>query len=49
MRPEAVVEIRAAFDFLETTLLSDGRTLILGSEKVSLADVESISPVVLAA
>ena len=42
MRPEAV-EIRAAFDFLETTLLSDGRTWIIGSEKVSLADIESMS------
>lgn len=42
MRPEAVVEIRSAFELLEGTLLGDGRHWVLGTEGVSLADVEGM-------
>lgn len=40
MAPAALVEIVAAFEFLESTLLADGRQWLLGSEKPSLADIE---------
>lgn len=40
MTPAAIAEIVAAFDFLESTLFADGRQWILGSERVSLADIE---------
>jgi hypothetical protein len=40
MRPEAVVEMKGAFAFLEDTLLADGRDWILKTEKPSLADIE---------
>src|SRR3954470_19798735 len=43
-RPEALVEVRTAFAFLETTLLADGRDWILKTNKPSLADIESIWP-----
>jgi glutathione S-transferase len=39
-RPEAVVEMREAFRFLEEGLLSDGRQWIIGTEGASLADLE---------
>ena len=39
-RPEALVHIRSAFGFLETTLLADGRKWILKTDKPSLADIE---------
>lgn len=39
-RPEALVHIRDAFDFLETGLLADGRQWILRTENPSLADIE---------
>jgi glutathione S-transferase len=39
-RPEAAAHIRDAFEFLETTLLADGRDWILKTEKPSLADIE---------
>lgn len=41
-RPEAVVEVRNAFDFLERGLLADGREWILKSEKPTLADIEGV-------
>lgn len=40
MRPEALVEIRLAFETLETTLLADGREWILKTEGPRLADIE---------
>ncbi|KAL7948878.1 hypothetical protein V8C42DRAFT_312577 [Trichoderma barbatum] len=42
IRPEALREIAAAFELLETTLLADGREWILKTEKPSLADIESV-------
>ncbi len=40
-RPEALVEIRGAFEFLENVLLADGRQWILGGgEGPTLADIE---------
>ena len=39
-RPEALVEIRRAFELLETTLLADGRDWILGTEGPGLGDIE---------
>ena len=40
MRPEALVHIRDAFEFLESGMLADGRDWILKTEKPSLADIE---------
>jgi hypothetical protein len=42
MRPEALVEIRGAFELLETTLLADGRDWILKTEGPSLGDIEGM-------
>ncbi len=39
-RSEALVEIRNAFELLETTLLADGREWILKTEGPSLGDIE---------
>lgn len=39
-RPEALVHMRDAFEFLETGLLADGRQWVLGTENPSLADIE---------
>jgi glutathione S-transferase len=44
MRPEAVVEMKSAFQFLETTLLADAREWILKTEGPSLADIEAVWP-----
>ncbi|KAI9843300.1 MAG: hypothetical protein M1837_006515 [Sclerophora amabilis] len=44
MRPEAMAETRDLFDFMETTLLADGRHWILKTPKPSLADIEAIWP-----
>ncbi|KAI9812281.1 MAG: hypothetical protein M1827_004730 [Pycnora praestabilis] len=44
MRPEALNELRDMFTFLETTLLADGRDWILRTEKPSLADINTIWP-----
>lgn len=48
LRAEAVAEIRAAAEFLETTLLADGREWILGGGDgdtgPSLADIEAVWP-----
>lgn len=43
-RPEALVQIREAFELLETTLLADGRDWILEKDAPSLADIEAIWP-----
>jgi glutathione S-transferase len=42
MRPEALVEIKGAFELLETTMLADGRAWILKTEGPSLADIEGM-------
>lgn len=39
-RPEALTDMRGMFDFLESTLLADGREWVLKTEKPSLADIE---------
>ncbi|MCJ1468581.1 hypothetical protein MMC07_007210 [Pseudocyphellaria aurata] len=39
-RPEALVHMRDAFEFLEFGFLADGRQWILGTETPSLADIE---------
>jgi glutathione S-transferase len=39
-RPEAMVHVRDAFELLESTVLSDGRKWIFGTEKPGLADIE---------
>ncbi|KAI1618000.1 glutathione S-transferase [Exophiala viscosa] len=41
-RPEALAYIRNAFKFLETTLLADGRTWVLKTDKPTLADIEAV-------
>ncbi|KAF2492900.1 hypothetical protein BU16DRAFT_93411 [Lophium mytilinum] len=43
-RPESIAYMRSAFEFLETTLLADGRDWILKTDKPSLADIEAIWP-----
>lgn len=43
-RPEAINEVKSVFEFLETTLLADGREWILGTEGPSLADIEAVWP-----
>ena len=43
MRPEALVDIKSAFELLETTLLADGRDWILKTKGPSLADIEGMS------
>ncbi|KAH7326004.1 hypothetical protein B0I35DRAFT_474709 [Stachybotrys elegans] len=41
-RPAAIVEMQRIFDFLETTLLADGRDWILNTEGPSLGDIEGV-------
>jgi len=41
-RPEALAAIRNGFEFLETTLLADGRQWMLKTDKPTLADIEAI-------
>lgn len=43
-RNEALVDIRRAFEMLETTFLADGRAWILETETPSLADIEGTVP-----
>lgn len=38
-RPEATADIKAAFAFLESTILTDGRNWILKTNGPSLADI----------
>ncbi|KAI9850663.1 MAG: hypothetical protein M1838_005308 [Thelocarpon superellum] len=42
VRPEATADIREAFDLLETTFFADGRTWILSSDQLTLADIHGI-------
>lgn len=42
-RPEALVEIKSSFEFLETSMLADGREWILKTPGPSLADIEGMS------
>ncbi len=42
LRPEAVVFIRGCLEFLEKTLLGDGREWILGTEHLGLVDLKSM-------
>jgi hypothetical protein len=42
IRPEALVDIKGAFAFLEDSLLADGREWILNTKNPSLADIEGI-------
>ncbi len=42
MRPEALVEIKGAFAFLEQSLLADGREWIMNTKSPSLADIEGM-------
>jgi glutathione S-transferase len=39
-RPEAMVHVRDAFELLESTLLSDGRQWIFGTDAPGLVDIE---------
>lgn len=43
-KPEALADIRNAFELLETTLLADGREWVLKTEGPSLADIEAVWP-----
>lgn len=43
-RPEAIVEMKSAFDFLEGSLLADGREWVLGADGPQVADIEAIWP-----
>ena len=42
MRPEALAEIKSAFELLETSMLADGRDWILKTSGPSLADIEGM-------
>ncbi|KAL4950282.1 hypothetical protein BDW69DRAFT_172554 [Aspergillus filifer] len=44
-RADAIVSVKNAFEFLETTLLADGREWLAGTERPGLADVEMIWPI----
>ncbi|KAK5064656.1 hypothetical protein LTR84_000490 [Exophiala bonariae] len=41
-RPEALAAIRSGFQFLESTLLADGRDWVLKTDRPTLADIEAI-------
>ncbi|RFU25291.1 hypothetical protein B7463_g11047, partial [Scytalidium lignicola] len=41
LRPEALVEMREAFEFVEEQLLGDGREWVLGSGGPTLADIQA--------
>lgn len=43
-RAEAIIEMRGAFDFLEKSLLADGREWVLGADGPRVADIEAIWP-----
>lgn len=40
-RPEALVNMRDAFAFMEDVVLADGRSWVCGGEKLTMADVEA--------
>jgi hypothetical protein len=41
-RSEALMDIKGAFEFLESTILADGRDWVLKTEGPSLADIEGM-------
>ena len=43
-RPEAINEVKAAFELLEHGLLADGREWVLGTDGPRVADIEAIFP-----
>ncbi|KAL8956306.1 MAG: hypothetical protein Q9183_006341 [Haloplaca sp. 2 TL-2023] len=43
-RPEAIAHMRGFFDFLENTILADGRSWVLNTPEPMLADIEAIWP-----
>ncbi|KAF2648781.1 hypothetical protein K491DRAFT_231051 [Lophiostoma macrostomum CBS 122681] len=43
-RADCLVSIKDCFQFLESTILADGRNWVLGTEQPSLADIEAIWP-----
>ncbi|EFR00962.1 hypothetical protein MGYG_03964 [Nannizzia gypsea CBS 118893] len=43
LRAEAMVQVKRAFDFLESTLLADGRDWLRKTEKPTLADLQASS------
>jgi glutathione S-transferase len=43
-RPDGAQHMRQALDFLETTFLADGRCWILGTENITLADIDAVWP-----
>lgn len=43
-RPDAINEIKRAFEFLEHGLLADGRDWVLGTDGPRVADIEAIFP-----
>ncbi|KAM5504186.1 hypothetical protein McaMca56_000554 [Microsporum canis] len=44
LRGEALVQVKRAFGFLESTLLADGREWLRKTEKPTLADIHAIWP-----
>jgi len=44
IRPEALVELKIAFTFMEDVLLADGREWILKTQQPSLSDIEAAWP-----
>ncbi|UKZ72549.1 hypothetical protein TrVFT333_000180 [Trichoderma virens FT-333] len=44
MKPEAIRVVRNGFEFLERTLLSDGREWLLGTKGPSIGDIEAAWP-----
>ncbi|KKZ59040.1 hypothetical protein EMCG_00908 [[Emmonsia] crescens] len=43
-RPDGMIHIKQAFEFLETTLLADGRDWLRNTDNPSLADIHAIWP-----
>ncbi|KAL4944658.1 hypothetical protein BDV06DRAFT_210084 [Aspergillus oleicola] len=44
-RSDAIVEVKNAFEFLETTLLANGRQWLAGTDAPGLADIEMVWPI----
>ncbi|PGH16301.1 hypothetical protein AJ79_01840 [Helicocarpus griseus UAMH5409] len=44
-RPDGMAHIKQAFEFLETTLLADGRDWVRKTDKPTLADIHAIWPI----
>lgn len=41
-RPDGMQHLRQALDLLETTFLADGRTWVLGTDGITLADIDAV-------